>query len=96
MTGSTRSSGGLDDRRKRLLFRCWHRGTREMDLILGRFADAEIANLVEDELAQLERLIEVPDPDLYAALTGNVPLAPEFTSGLFDRLKSFRSVDHDA
>ncbi len=43
MTGSTRSSGGLDDRRKRLLFRCWHRGTREMDLILGRFADAEIA-----------------------------------------------------
>ena len=49
MTGSTRSSGGLDDRRKRLLFRCWHRGTREMDLILGRFADAEIASLKDDE-----------------------------------------------
>jgi antitoxin CptB len=96
MTGSTRSSGGLDDRRKRLLFRCWHRGTREMDLILGRFADAEIANLVEDELAQLERLIEVPDPDLYAALTGNVPLAPQYANGLFDRIRSFRSVDHDA
>jgi len=96
MTGSTRSSSGLDDRRKRLLFRCWHRGTREMDLILGRFADAEIANLVEDELAQLERLIEVPDPDLYAALTGNVPLAPQYANGLFDRIKSFRSVDHDA
>jgi antitoxin CptB len=93
MTGSTRSSGGLDDRRKRLLFRCWHRGTREMDLILGRFADAEIASLAEDELAQLEDLIEVPDPDLYAALTGNVP--PEFASGLFGRIKSFRA-DHDA
>jgi antitoxin CptB len=96
MTGSTRSSGGLDDRRKRLLFRCWHRGTREMDLILGRFADAEIASLRDDELAQLERLIEVPDPDLYAALTGNVPLAPQYVNGLFDRIKSFRSVDHDA
>ena len=70
MTGSTRSSSGLDDRRKRLLFRCWHRGTREMDLILGRFADAEIAGLTDDELGQLEQLIEVPDPDLYAALTG--------------------------
>ena len=69
MTGSTRSSDGLDDRRKRLLFRCWHRGTREMDLILGRFADAEIATLGDDELAQLEYLIELPDPDLYAALT---------------------------
>jgi antitoxin CptB len=96
MTGSTRSSGGLDDRRKRLLFRCWHRGTREMDLILGRFADAEIAGLADDELAQLERLIEVPDPDLYAALTGDKPLTGEHASPLFDRIKSFRAVDYDA
>src|ERR1700731_4291988 len=77
MTGSTRSSGGLDDRRKRLLFRCWHRGTREMDLILGRFADAEIASLRDDELTQLEGLIEVPDPDLYAAGTGNRARGPD-------------------
>ena len=96
MTGSTRSSDGLDERRKRLLFRCWHRGTREMDLILGRFADAEIATLADDELAQLEHLIEVPDPDLYAALMGNAPLPPEYASSLFDRIKSFRSVDHNA
>jgi antitoxin CptB len=91
MTGSTRSSGGLDDRRKRLLFRCWHRGTREMDLILGRFADAEIASLTQDELAQLERLIEVPDPDLYAALTGDAAPAPAYANGLFNRIKSFRA-----
>jgi len=96
MTGSTRSSGGLDDRRKRLLFRCWHRGTREMDLILGRFADAEIADLTDEELDKLEQLIEVPEPDLYAALTGNVPLAPEYASALFDRIKSRGAVDHDA
>jgi antitoxin CptB len=96
MTGSTRSSDGLDDRRKRLLFRCWHRGTREMDLILGRFADAEIASLGDDELGQLEHLIEVPDPDLYAALTGDKPLAPEYASALFERIKSLRAVDHDA
>jgi antitoxin CptB len=96
MTGSTRSSGGLDDRRKRLLFRCWHRGTREMDLILGRFADAEIAHLSDSDMAELERLIDVPDPDLYAALTGDKPLAPEYASTLFDRIKAFRVVDHDA
>ena len=89
MTGTTRSSGGLDDRRKRLLFRCWHRGTREMDLILGRFADASIAELSDTELGQLERLIEVPDPDLYAALSGDVSLGPEFRTGLFDRIRSF-------
>jgi antitoxin CptB len=96
MTGSTRSSDGLDDGRKRLLFRCWHRGTREMDLILGRFADAAIAGLTEDELAQLERLVEVPDPDLYAALTGDTPPAPEYGGSLFHRIKSFRPADQDA
>ena len=93
MTGSTRSSGGLDDRRKRLLFRCWHRGTREMDLILGRFADTTIVSLTDDELSQLEHLIEVPDPDLYAALTGNTALASSFAGPLFDRIKSFRPGD---
>ena len=96
MTGTTRSSGGLDERRKRLLFRCWHRGTREMDLILGRFADSAIADLPDGDLAELERLLEVPDPDLYAALTGDVPLGPEYASPLFDRIKAFRAVDHDA
>jgi antitoxin CptB len=90
MTGTTRSSGGLDDRRKRLLFRCWHRGTREMDLILGRFADAEIGSLTDDELAQLEHLIEVPDQDLYAAVSGGVALPVEYATGLFDRIRSFR------
>jgi len=96
MTGSRRSSGGLDDRRKRLLFRCWHRGIREMDLILGRFADAEIVSLSDDELLQFERLIEVPDPDLYAALTGDRPLVAEYQGALFDRIKAFRAADRDA
>ena len=96
MTGSTRSSEGLDDRRKRLLFRCWHRGTREMDLILGRFADAAIADLTDAELTQLDDLIEVPEPDLYAALSSDALLAPEYRTDLFDRIKSFRAVDHDA
>ncbi len=96
MTGTTRSSGGLDDRRKRLLFRSWHRGTREMDLILGRFADAEIAVLSDDELTEFERLLEVPDPDLYAAITAKVGPSPEIACGLFDRIKSFRSRGHDA
>jgi antitoxin CptB len=96
MTGTTRSSSGLDDRRKRILFRCWHRGTREMDLILGRFADAEIAGLSDGELSDLEGLIDVPDPDLYAALIGDIPLDPQYASALFDRIKAFRVVDHDA
>ena len=45
MTGTTRSSEGLDARRRKLLFRAWHRGMREVDLIMGRFAGDK---LVED------------------------------------------------
>ena len=93
MTGTTRSSGGLDDRRKRLLFRNWHRGTREMDLILGRFADASIASLSDHELTEFEHLIELPDPELYAAFTGSAPLTPPYTGPLFSRIKSFRPED---
>ncbi|WFU21084.1 succinate dehydrogenase assembly factor 2 [Bradyrhizobium sp. CB1717] len=96
MTGTTRSSSGLDERRKRLLFRCWHRGTREMDLILGRFADAEIANLSDAELDQLEALLEVNDPDLYAAVTGDKVLPADVTGALFARIKAFPIADGNA
>lgn len=93
MTGTTRSSSGLDDRRKRLLFRCWHRGTREMDLILGRFADAEIGNLSDDELTQLERLLDLNDPDLYAAITADKVLPADVTGALFARIKAYPLAD---
>jgi antitoxin CptB len=96
MTGSTRSSDGLDHRRKRLLFRCWHRGTREMDIILGRFADENIASLSDDEIVDLERLIELPDPDLYAAFSGGQPLADEYADGIFVRIKAFSVPGHQA
>ncbi|MCP9626782.1 succinate dehydrogenase assembly factor 2 [Rhodopseudomonas palustris] len=89
MTGTKRSSGGLDDRRKRLLFRCWHRGTREMDLILGQFADAEIGILTDAELDELERLIELNDHDLYAAVAGGDTLPAEFKGGLFERIRTY-------
>ena len=89
MTGTTRSSDGLDARRKRLLFRCWHRGTREMDLIIGRFADAHLADLSEAELTELEQLIELPDPDLYAALTGAGSIPPEMRGSVFDKMRRF-------
>lgn len=87
MTGTTRSSEGLDERRKRLLFRSWHRGTREMDLIMGRFADANIGALTDTELDAFERLTDVPEPELYGWITGDQPVAPEHDTPLFHRLR---------
>jgi antitoxin CptB len=72
-----RSSEGLDERRRKLLFRAWRRGVREMDLIIGRFADAHIDKFDAKGLDDFEHLIEAPNADLYAWVTGteNAPAA---------------------
>lgn len=57
-------------RLRRLRLRSWRRGIREMDLILGGFADAELAGLDDAALDAYERLLEAPDWDLYAWVTG--------------------------
>lgn len=91
MTGSTRSSEGLNERQRRLLFRSWHRGIREADLLLGRFADAHIADLSDSDLAEYERLLDVPDPDLYAWVTGEREIPESDRSDLLDRIVRFHS-----
>ncbi len=60
----------LQNWRKRLMFRSWHRGTREMDLLMGTFADRNVPEFTETELAAYETLLETPDPDLYNWVAG--------------------------
>lgn len=57
-------------RLKRLRLRSWRRGTREMDLILGRFADARLETLDAGTLDAYEALLEEPDWDIYYWVTG--------------------------
>lgn len=89
MTGSKRSSEGLDSRRRKLLFRSWHRGIREMDLIMGRFADFCIGELPDHDLDAYERLLQVPDHDLYAWVVGDGKAPPEYDTALFRKLCLF-------
>jgi antitoxin CptB len=63
----------LDERRKRLRFRAWRRGFREIDLILGGFADARLGSLTEEEVEVFERLLEAPDQDVYDWVVGRTP-----------------------
>jgi antitoxin CptB len=86
---TTRSSEGLDERRRRLLFRSWHSGIREMDLIMGRFADACLAGLTETELDDYERLLTLPTPQLLAWVMGEEVPAPDFDGPLFRQLQTF-------
>jgi len=89
MTGISRSSEGLDPRRKRALFRAWHRGTREMDLLLGPFAEANIARLDDHDLADFEALMETPDDELYMWIVGRVPVVERLRTRVFDSIVAF-------
>jgi antitoxin CptB len=89
MTGSTRSSDGLDERRRRLLFRSWHRGTREADLIMGRFADVHIGTLTDAELDEYEHLLGALEAELLAWLTGTGAVPPEHDTAMFRRVRDF-------
>ena len=84
-----RSNQGLDERRRRLLFRAWHRGMRELDLIMGRFAQSAIAQLTADELVDFENLMEVPDRELLAWVAGETDVQADFDTALFRRLRDF-------
>jgi antitoxin CptB len=91
MSGTTRTSADLDVRRKQILYRSWRRGMREMDLIMGRFADAEIGTLADSELADFEHLIDAVDRDLFAWITGEAATPAEYDTALFRRMKAFHS-----
>ena len=87
------SSGEHDPRRKRALFRAWHRGTREMDLVMGRFADREIWNLSERDLAEFERLLDLPEADVFGWVSGQLSPPAGIDPGLLARLGEFRGID---
>jgi antitoxin CptB len=89
MTGSTRSSAGLDARRRRLLFRSWHRGTREADLIMGRFADAHVEGFSDAELDEYEHLLGVLETDLLTWITGQTAVPAEHDTAMFRRVRDF-------
>jgi antitoxin CptB len=55
----------VEIRRRRAVFRACHRGTKEMDWLMGRFAEARMAQMSYEALMAFERLLLVPDPNLY-------------------------------
>ena len=79
-------------RLKRLRMRSWRRGTREMDLVLGRFADAEIDRLSDDELTVYEALIDAPDREIFSWITGTEATPAEYDTPVFRRIRDFYAL----
>jgi antitoxin CptB len=80
----------VDDRQRKLIFRAQRRGFREMDLIMGQFANEQIGEMSEAELDEFERLLAIPDWEVYAWIIGNKAVPPEYAGPVLDRLLGFR------
>ncbi|MCF4164256.1 succinate dehydrogenase assembly factor 2 [Zavarzinia compransoris] len=80
----------IEIRRRRARYRSWHRGTKETDIILGRFADTHVAGFGADELDQYEILLEEQDPDIYAWVTGTAEVPARMRGTVMDLLLRFR------
>jgi antitoxin CptB len=70
----TPTPAALDNRRRRLLFRANHRGTKETDVLVGGYVSARIGAFDDAALDQLERIMDLPDPELADWLTGRLPI----------------------
>ncbi len=86
MTEPTRTEDDLDSRRRRARFRAWHRGMRETDLILGAFADREIATLDGGDLERFEALLHEADAEILDWIAGRRPVPDHVRSPLFARI----------
>lgn len=80
----------MDAHRRKLSFRAWRRGFREMDLLMGSFADAHLETMTNTELDEFERLLDVPDWEVYAWVVGNTEVPENQVGPVLDQILSFK------
>ena len=81
----------IETRRKRVLYRAWHRGTRELDMLIGRFAERHIESMDHDRLDQFERLMEASEPELMAWLSKRDALPEWVAPSLIEDMRTFHA-----
>ncbi len=79
-------------RRRRAVYRASHRGTKEMDWVLGRFAEQALADMAGARLATFEELLELPDPMLHEMLMDGVPVADAALAALVAEIRTFHGL----
>lgn len=88
------TSTSPDPRRRKALYRACHRGTKEMDWLLGRFAEARIPGMSDDELDVFEQVLALTDPDLQGMLmTGKTDAASAFAPTIA-AIRSFHGLEN--
>jgi antitoxin CptB len=85
-----------ETRRRRAAYRASHRGTKEMDWVLGRFAGQALADMAGARLAAFEELLELPDPLLHELLMDGVPVADAGLAALVAEIRAFHGLGANA
>lgn len=80
-----------ENRLKRLKMRSWRRGTKEMDMILGPYADANIASLSSSDLELYEALLKENDQDLYVWMSGQQDIPMEHAE-IAQKIQNFHKI----
>lgn len=79
-----------ETRRKKLQFRAWRRGFRELDLLMGSFADKHLGEYDSEGLDEFERLLDIPDWEIFAWLVGQEAVPAIHKGPVLDQLIAFR------
>jgi antitoxin CptB len=87
---SDKTAEPLDRRRKKLKFRAWRRGFREIDLILGGFADRKLDALDEPGVVAFEALLNANDHDVYEWIAQIAAAPPEYETPTLALIRAFR------
>jgi len=74
---------------KRLKYRSKHRGTKELDILLGRFAEQHLDHMTPAEIERYEAILEANEHDIYHWLAGKRPVPPEHDNAVMRRILSF-------
>lgn len=82
----------LAPHRRRALYRAHHRGTKELDFVLGRFAAAHVPTMAEHELHLFERFLALPDPDLQRWFFDSRSLPDDAYADLLDQIRAFHGL----
>jgi antitoxin CptB len=86
-------SEDIQIRRKRLRYRSWHRGTKELDLLLGKFAEQHLGDLSDGQLDAYEAILESDEHDIYSWISGRAPVPDEHDNEVMAAILSFRLTD---
>ncbi|MEP0520655.1 MAG: succinate dehydrogenase assembly factor 2 [Hyphomicrobiales bacterium] len=82
----------LSARKRQAIFRATHRGTREMDILLGGFVEKEVHTFTESEMNDLDALMQAPDWDIYKWVTGTLPVPGNYDTPLFRRWSAYQNA----